>query len=108
MDIGEAAEMVAKNGRDFVSLPEEESFALSFVARNWGLWLVNGYALARFGNCFDLVGLCLGSPRLLPWLLGRRLALRNSASGESLWDFPSSCHDVDVCEWQMSKAVMPV
>jgi hypothetical protein len=76
MDIGEAAEMVAKNGRDFVSLPEEESFALSFVARNWGLWLVNGYALARFGNCFDLVGLCLCSPRLLgsDWHRGTRQA----------------------------------
>jgi hypothetical protein len=36
MDIREAAEMVDKNGHDFVSLPEEESFALSFEVRDWG------------------------------------------------------------------------
>jgi hypothetical protein len=57
--------MVDKDGGDFVSLPEEESFGLSFEARDRGFKLVDGYAFARFGNRFDLVGLCLGSPRLL-------------------------------------------
>jgi hypothetical protein len=100
--------MVDKNGGDFVSLPEEESFGLSFEARDRGFKLVDGYAFARFGNCFDLVGLCLGSPRLLGCsAIEARLALWDSASSESLWYLPFSCHEANVGEWKMSKAVMP-
>ena len=78
--------MVDKNGGNFVSLPEEESFGLSFEARDRGFKLVDGYAFARFGNRFDLVGLCLGSPRLLGCsAIEARLASWDSASSESLW-----------------------
>jgi len=106
--VGEAAEVVHKDGSNLVALGEEVALVLAHKTRDRGFQLINWDAFPRSSGSADGVGLSLGAPRTLGCTTVQAgLTLGNTAACKTLWKLSSGSHEADVGEGEVSKAVVP-